>query len=368
MSNQNVEDTSPTKVQPSSAATVKLPKGSRRWLWIAAGILAIVLVSTLGGLLGYRSALRARLQKEADQLTIVTTTQYQLGVADLEAGHLETARDRFEYVIALDPTFPGAADRLAEVMLAMATVATSTPASTPTVLLTPTPDTRTEDQLYAHAQQLMRAKDWNNAILTLDTLRTANLQYHPLDVDGMYYIALRFRGIDKITLEGNLEGGIYDLALSETFAPIDKEADSFRTWARYYLTGVSFWEVDWEKVVYYFSQIYQALPNLRDGSNYTAVERFRLASRFYGDQLAEKGEYCMARDQYLNALSISDDPALGPTATAVQLICEPPTATPAPFTATPTATEEGLPPPPVETTETPVEEATPTPTATEGGG
>ena len=44
----------------------------------------------------------------------------------------------------------------------------------------------------------------------------------------------------RLSLKGNLEGGIYDLTLAERFAPIDKDADGFRSWARYYSNRIKF--------------------------------------------------------------------------------------------------------------------------------
>jgi hypothetical protein len=68
----------------------------------------------------------------------------------------------------------------------------------------------------------------------------------------MYYIALRYRGVQKIIYEGNLEGGMYDLSLTESFGPLDHEANGFRNWARMYVSGASFWEIDWERVLSFF--------------------------------------------------------------------------------------------------------------------
>jgi hypothetical protein len=152
----------------------------------------------------------------------------------------------------------------------------------------------------------------------------------------MYYIALRYRGVQKIIYEGNLEGGMYDLSLTESFGPLDHEANGFRNWARMYVSGASFWEVDWERVLSFFGQIYPALPNLRDGSNWTAVERFRLASIGYGDELMLVEEYCLAITHYTNALSISDDPTVGPKLEAANQGCFPPAPTAAPVQNTPT--------------------------------
>jgi hypothetical protein len=215
-------------------------------------------------------------------------------------------------------------------------VNTNTPAPTPTIEISPTPDLRGAEELYTQAAQHLRDKEWDLTIETLDRLRQEDLAYRTLDVDGMYYIALRYRGVQKIIYEGNLEGGMYDLSLTERFGPLDHEANGFRNWARMYVSGASFWEVDWERVLSFFGQIYAALPNLRDGSNWTAVERFRLASIAYADELVAAEMYCEAIEHYNNALSISDDPTVGPKLDAANNGCHPPAPTAAPVPNTPT--------------------------------
>ncbi|MCC6147615.1 MAG: hypothetical protein IT308_08625 [Anaerolineaceae bacterium] len=345
MSEYQIEDTSPVKTQAITPVVEgphppELPGKPRRWLWILGGLVLMFVLGGLGAFLGYQVAIQARLARQSDQVALLTTTQYQLGLQDLEAKRLNVARQRFEYVIEIDPNFPGAQEKLTEVMLAIAMVATPTQVMTPTVAVTPTPDLRGAEELFNTAQQYLREKNWAATFDTLEALRTEDPTYRTMEVDGMYYIVLRYRGVDKILLDGNLEGGMYDLALTERFGPLDKEADSYRTWARLYLTGASFWGIDWQRVVEAFMQIYPSLPNLRDGSGYTAAERFRIASIHYGDQLAAAEDYCGARDQYLNALSIAQEPNLAPTATAVQLICSPPTPTPAPTVLAPTLTPD----------------------------
>jgi tetratricopeptide (TPR) repeat protein len=213
---------------------------------------------------------------------------------------------------------------------------TATPTTAPTattIPVTPTPDLRGFDQMFQDAQQLILNKDWQKAIDALDNLRKANLQYHTVDVDGMYYVALRNLGVQDILVDGELEMGIYDLALAERFGPLDSDADSYRTWAQYYITGASFWQVDWSQVVYYFAMVYPAMPNMHNGgaTGMTATERFRLGSIAYGDQLAKAGDFCKAKEEYSNALSLHDDPVLDPTASFVTDKCgSGPTATPKP--------------------------------------
>ena len=335
----------------------------RRWLTVVAGVLLVGLLAVLGGLLGYQSALRIRWNQQQDQIAMIATTQFQLGLAEIESGRYEMARRRFEYIIQIDPGFPGAAEKLTEVMMQMAMVTTPTPIIDTGPAPTPTPDLRGAEAIFNQAVQVYRGQDWNATIHTLDRLRDEDINYRALEVDGMYYLALRSRGVQKIVGEGNLEGGMYDLAQAGRYGPIDSQAEQYRTWARYYMTGVAFWEVDWPKVVDFFNQLYASLPNLRDGSGLTVTERFRLASIAYGNQLAEMGEYCMARDQYNAALALGGDANLAPTATAVQLICQPPTSTPAPILPTATLPAE-LPTATVETevpTTEPTVEATASP-------
>jgi hypothetical protein len=108
----------------------------------------------------------------------------------------------------------------------------------------------------------------------------------------MLYVALRNRGVDKIALEADLEGGMYDLTLAEKFGPLDAEATNWRSWAELYRLGAGFWDIDWGQAVNYFSQLASAAPNLMDGSGLTARDRYREALLSYGDWLVQKGEWC----------------------------------------------------------------------------
>ncbi len=304
-------------------------KRKRRYLpVILGGILLVLLLGAIGGWIGYSQGVNIRIQQEEGNIAMAAATQYAMAEKDIQDGNLQTAQRRLEYVIQVDPNFPGASERLTQVMMELAIKNQPTEVPTPTV--SPTPDLRGEEEMFVQIQQHLRAGDWEAAIVSIDAIRQKNPEYKVIDVDGMYYIALRNRGINKILQEGSLELGIYDLSLSEKFGPIDKEADSYRNWARYYLSGTSFWEVDWGRVLEYFSQIYLGMPGLRDSSGLTALERYRLASIGYGDQLAAAEDWCGARDYYWNALQVGSDENLGPEATRVAYECSPPTEIPQP--------------------------------------
>jgi len=345
---------------PMTPRKQRVKEKRKRWPWILAGILMMVVLGGVGSWIGYQAGIQLRVQKATEDITMTAVTQFEMAMADQEAGRLSMARQRYEYVIRIDPEFPAVQDKLTEVMLAMAETAAPTEAPTPTPIpVTPTPDLRGIEEKFTNAQDLLRAKDWDGAINALDLIRQDDLNYRPVEVDGMYYVALRFRGMQKIS-NGSLEPGIYDLTLAERFAPLDNQADGFRNWARYYLDGASFWDIDWPTVIQIFGEIYPYMPNLRDGSGWTAQERYRLALINYADQLVKEGNYCDARSYYDQALQMAPDEKIIPTATAVQKLCEPPKPTKTP-TPEVTATPEGPTPTseePAATTEVPAPTAT----------
>ena len=360
-------ETQPVQVPPAK------PSRARRWPWFLLGFFLILLFGGIGSYLGYRSAIELRKSSYAEQLVSLATEHFMLGLEAQKNGQYEIARQQFEFVILKDPSFPGAAAKLTEVMIAMASTTTPTTAPTSTLIpMTPTPDLRSQEQIFGAARQYFVASDWDNLMVAIDSLRTVDPGYRSIEVDGMLYVAFRFRGIRKIYQEANLEGGIYDLALSERFAPLDSDADGARTWARHYLNGVSFWGADWARVVNSFEQIYPYFPNLRDSTGMTATERYRYASIEQAKVLEGRGDGCGALEYYNKALAVAPDAGIEQKATEVYLVCYPPTATPAP-TETPTATvpviivPTELLPLPVDTlapVETPVQPPVEIPTST----
>lgn len=269
------------------------------------GVLALGLIGFISAYAGFRSGISLREDAESTQVSQVVQEQYELGVQEMGEGNYFRARQRFEYVIQLDPDYPGATEKLAEVLLELNTTATPTLVPTPT--LAPTPDLRDIQELFDQGQSYIANGDWTNAIDTLLVLRKNDPNFKPVEVDGMLFIALRNRGADKISLQADLEGGIYDLTLASRFGPLDSEAQSFLNWTSMYITGASFWGIDWEQAVNYFSQVAPQMPYLTDGSGWTASERLRTALFEYGNSLARSGSMCSAVAQYQGSLSIAYD-------------------------------------------------------------
>jgi tetratricopeptide (TPR) repeat protein len=363
--NENAS-TSPRRVKPvytPEPPPEPTPQPPRRRVWLKVGFKSLGIVlgclilllafAAAGGYLGYLSGMQARLEAEVGVVAYKLADQYQMGIDDLNAGRLEFAKKRFEWILEKDPGFPGLTDQLARMTAeaeSRGLTITPTPSPTPTLAITPTPDLRGEAELFAAAQQHLQNREWQEAIQTLISLRNLKLDYQALEADGIFYIALRYRGMQRIN-NGDLEGGMYDLTLVEKFGPLDGDAVGLRSFARIYLTGAGFWEVDWEKVVFYFGQIYKIVPNLRDSTNTIAAERYRLALVRWGDALIVANDPCKAQTKYEDALKLNNLAAVADKRNLAAEQCVASyTPTPGPATETPTLTPGGETPiPPTET-------------------
>lgn len=311
---ESLEDTQPTKIK----------KSSRLWANLLTGLAVLVFLS-LSVFGGYQVAMSDRVAAKNNSISQQLMEQYQLALVDIQFSRYETARDRLEFIINNDPNFPGASEKLTEVLVVL-TVPTAT--VTPIVIPTSTPNPSGVENAFASAQQLIAAGDWANALAALDATRKADPTYKTGQVDGMYYYALRNYGYDLITKQGNLEGGIYQLTLAERFAPLDNTANGLREGARAYITGASFYGVDWKQAVYYLGQVYNGWPSLWDGTM-TASKRYQIASMRYGDQLLAQRQYCEAVQQYQNASAIGSlDETANKGYNQAYQACYPPTEVP----------------------------------------
>jgi tetratricopeptide (TPR) repeat protein len=304
--------------------------------------LGVIVILVLALLAGYGSGIGVRRDTETSVISQQLGQQYQYALVDIEFGRYANAKQRLEFIIQHNPTFPGAQEKLTQVL-----VLGNMPTATIAPSLTPTPDFSGAEQAFTQAQQLIAAQDWAGAIGAIDQIRKLDPTYKTSQVDGMYYFALRNYGYFLITQQGNLEGGIYHFTLAERFGPLDGTANGLREGARYYLIGASFWELDWKQALQYFNQV--AGYGLWDGT-YTVSQRIHLASMRYGDELVEQESWCEAVTQYQNAQAIA---ALDATAQEgferAYKECYPATATPTvatPLTEPATTEPPGTEPPP----------------------
>jgi hypothetical protein len=327
----SLPDETAEPTQPTPSATSRSPWQILRWF-----VLLAVTAVLLAALVGYSTGRSERRSDLEESLARAADEQFQMGVQDLEAGRYELAQQRLEYVILLDPSYPNAAQRLAEALVGLdAPLATFAPPATPTPNLAPVQDLFTQ-ALAAHLNG-----DWDVVIDTLLALRAKDASFRAIEVDGMLYSALRNRGLKRIKAEGLLEEGLYDMSLAERFGPLDSEAEEYRGWARLYLLANSFVGVNWAEAVYYFAQVYLGAPYITND----VYLKYAVASNRYGDEFMAASDPCAAEELYYQSLLAWENPDLIPTATQAHDLC----------------LQANAPPPAPQETPTPSETATVTP-------
>lgn len=352
---EDLKDTQPNLVQSGTEPNPGHPKTAKKFpRWLVACV--VVLLIAIGVLGGYSSGMVRRYTAQSTLNGGLLQDQYQLGMQAMNAGNYENANKYFKFIIQTDPNFPGIQTAYSDLLIKMQV--SPTPEFSPTPYVSPTPDLRGADQIFSTAQQLLNSSDWDGAITNLDSLRKTGPTYRTAEVDGMYYMALRQRGVAKITAacqDTNLEGGIYDLTLAEHFignGNLDSSAQSLRTYARLYIIGASFWDQDWIQAQNFFAQVMTGYPHMSDSSCLTATKRWYQATIKYAEQLMAAGDACGAAAQFASAFGLNLDDPLNltafPAATAVQNQCNPPSQ------STPTEIPTGA----------PTEALTETPTAT----
>ncbi len=312
---------------------IKPIKKARRWRSVLIGIIGIIVLLALAGWGGYQSAIATRVQAKTELLNSQLMDQFQRALVDEQFKRYDDAQQRLNFIIQNDPSFPGAQTEMAKLLVVM-----SIPTATATPTLTPTPDVRGQTAMFATAQQLVATGNWANALTELDQLRKEDPTFNTSQVDGLYYYALRNYGVDLITKQGDLEGGIYELTLAKGFAPLDNNASTLQDAARLYLDAASFWQLDWATAANELQQVDAAYPSLWDGTM-TAAQRYQFAAMRYGDQLLAQGQFCNAVKQYQAAQGIGSlDATAAKGLNQSYQKCYPPTATPLPGGIPPAAT------------------------------
>jgi predicted Zn-dependent protease len=308
---------------PSNTQPLKSQKKASRWQSVLIGLLGVIILLALAGFGGYESAIATRVDAKTQLVNQQLMDQFQRALVDEQFKHYDDAKQRLNFIIQNDPSFPGAQTEMTKLLIIM-----SVPTATQTPTLTPTPDVRGQQAMFTTAQQLIAASSWADALTELDQLRKKDPSFNAPQLDGMYYYALRNYGVDLIQKQGNLEGGVYELDLASRFAPLDHDAKSLYDGAELYIDAASFWQVDWATAANELAQVYIAYPAMWDGTM-SAAQRYQIAAERYGDQLLSQNQDCDAVKQYQAAQAIGnlDQTAAKGFNQAFQK-CYPPTAVP----------------------------------------
>jgi hypothetical protein len=367
--NQSLTQPSQSSVgdtQPVARRGRRKPRSTRFWLTILLAVIFVVFGVSIAT--GYARGLQVRQRNQASTLAEVAQQQFDLGLEEYLAGNYELARQRFEYVLSLDPDFPDANNFLGQTLNAL-----NQPTPTPSPIASPTPtetpDLSSREGTFNSAQSAVGRGDWSTAIDLLLILRDEHPDYRTVEVNQLMAASLRNRGMDKL-FATQLEQGIYDLTLAERFGPLDAQAQSWRNSAAFFIFANSYFGLDWPLAAEYFEQICQA--NIWGG-----CIKYGQAAIEYAALLAEDDLPCEASIYYAEGFTHVAAGGAAPTATAVANLCATATApTPTPTitstltmgTPTPTATlGVGITPSVTATatiSPTPGSGDTPTPTAT----
>ena len=100
--------------QPSKPVKKDKPKRGRAFLRSA---LILIVVVGLALYAGYQSGIGIRRETRAQAMSQQIGEQYQNAIVDIEFGRFEIAKQRLEWIIENDPSFPGAQEKLTEVLV-----------------------------------------------------------------------------------------------------------------------------------------------------------------------------------------------------------------------------------------------------------
>lgn len=325
-------------------------KGS--WLNLAISLLllfgGLLIVIAASGWFGYRSGQQMQFANATLTMEGYIADQFTLAVDEYSQENYALAMERLEYIRSVR-TDLRAVNELYDDISAILNVTPTPIIPTATFTPSPTPDLRPAEEMYDNVIQLISLGEWNTALEVLDSLRKANPSYNIVEVDGLIYLCLRNRGVEKIKT-GDLEGGIYDFTLAEQFGPLDGETESYRTWARMYLLGNAFWGAYPEQAAYYYGQLVSAAPSLTDASGVSAFFRYWASLVQIAEFSASAGNWCDADQQMQVALNAWNQASVYPTATYIADECYKILYSPTPtITNTPTITPTGLVPSPTAT-------------------
>ncbi|HZY45972.1 MAG TPA: hypothetical protein VFF70_14635 [Anaerolineae bacterium] len=307
----HVIDSAP-QLAPKNSMTLPKPIKPRRPLSptgiliiiFSCGMFTLIAASILGGVATGLQDRETDRQAKADQY-------YHAGVTHFATGQLQLAEVDFLYVLKLDPNYPGASGQLSQVQTRLTVVPTPTAAVSQTKVI---------DQLFQTGQSAYQTKNWARAIDVLSQVRAIDPKYQTDKVNSLLYQAALTYGLELLKTD-RLEEGVAYLDQAAYIQPLPNDSALNSQYAKMYLTARGYWNVDWQKAIDRFSELYAIGPGYKD-----TFTRLVEAHINYGDQLSQSLDFCTARQNYEAANQLRPDPNLQPKIVDTQQKCL--TATP----------------------------------------
>jgi tetratricopeptide (TPR) repeat protein len=303
------------------------------WAWWIIGALTILAVSILifSLVLGVR----------AGQQQVETQRRQQIGIAlqratDFQAeGNLPSALDEYQKILVLDPSNDLARQGIEALLVmarsgqAAATLPTATPAATaaadtatsPLSGPTSAPAATTATPAaglatyWATAQNAARAGRWQEVLTNLLLIQQSDPTFNRTEVTEQLVAAYVNLALEKDNTD-NLEEALalYEKALAlKPAADVTRERDLIEM----YLDVLAYTGVEWPVVIQELQALYALEPDYRD-----VEQRLQEAHIAYADQLAGEEAWCMAQDEYNQAISVISTPEIVVKRDAAQTQCQ----------------------------------------------
>ncbi len=291
VASQPVQRPSPARARRVSATTLLI-------LACACGILGLVAAAGLGGVYAGLQDRKTDEQAQADKF-------YQAGLANRTAGKLQLAKADFEYVLQINPNYPGAREQVAQIV----DLLTVKPTPTSAVHVNVT------QQLYQAGVDAYDQKNWQAAIEILSQVRALDPAYEKDRVAQMIYQAALTNG-QQLLKDDRLEEAIAYLDQAAYLKALPADVEAELQYARLYVTARDYWNVNWEKAIESFGELYKIGPGYRD-----TFARYVEAYIQYGDERTRAGDPCAAQKQYEEALKLRPAADLQTKAEAARQAC-----------------------------------------------
>ena len=296
----------PTVASPSLPRTTTVPAKQRGLsattvliLAFACGFLGLIAAASLGGVYAGLQDRTADQQAQAEKF-------YQEGLANRTAGKLPLAKADFEYVLKLNPGYPGAAEQVQQIV-ELLTVKPTPTASAAQVNVT--------EQLYQAGVEAYDQQQWQRAIEILSQVRAIDSAYEKDRIAQLIHQAALTYG-QQLLKEDRLEEAIAYLDQAAYLKPLPAATEAEVQYARLYITARDYWNVNWEKAIESFGALYQIGPGYRD-----TFARYVEAHIQYGDERTRAGDPCTAQTQYEAALKLRPAADLQTKADAAKQDC-----------------------------------------------
>ncbi len=292
---------------------------------IALGL--ILGVYALVAYLGWQSGQRQRLTLAEQEQSAEITRQVELARTDINQNSPDLALRRLEWVLQQQPDHPEARSLKALAEQLRSQDATPTPfvIPSPTADVTVTPvsaeDAEAAEAL-RQAEMLASAEDWAAAIPALIAFQQDFPEYERRRSDELLFNALVTHGTELLYTE-RAELGLSYLRQAATLGDLPQEALDQQQWALLYLSGISFYSVNWEVAIFYFRELCLSAPFFHD-----ACSRLEQALVSYADGYLSIREYCPAEPLLQEAYGLSGSQAVADKLGAARAGCA--NATPPP--------------------------------------